>query len=102
MKLPDFLFDISKWGAFKIPAISLGAALMLLLFRDSANQEEILFIQSVIKFAIGSAVIAYCQSLAYSSYCLNCNKKDLPIKYQVLFMSLHIVWFANWLIGSNT
>jgi hypothetical protein len=101
-KLPEFLFDISKWGAFKIPAISVGVALILLLFRYSTNPEEIVFIPSIIKFAIGSAVIAYCQSLAFSSYCINFEKNDLPMKFQILFMGFHIAWFASWFIGLST
>ena len=102
MKLPDFLFDISKWGAFKIPAISIGSAALLLIFRDANKPDEMLFIQSVIKFSIGSAVIAYCQSLSYSTYCLNRDKSDLPIYIQTLFMAAQIGWFSHWYIAQYT
>lgn len=96
MKLPEFLFDISKWGAFKISGVALGCAALLLIFRDSSNPEEMLFIQNIVRFAIGSSVIAYCQSLAYSTYCLNKEARDLPILAQSFFMVLHLTWFCYW------
>ncbi|MFT2097991.1 hypothetical protein ACMUMQ_06480 [Marinomonas sp. 2405UD66-6] len=100
-KLPEFLFDISRWGAFKIPAFSLGAVALLLIFRDVNNPKEILFIQELIRFSIGSAIISYCQSLGYSTYRLNAKKEDLPIYIQVIFMILHVSWFIYWLLIKN-
>ena len=93
---------MSKWGAFKIPAISIGSAALLLIFRDATKPEEMVFIQSIIKFSLGSAVIAYCQSLSYSTYCLNTDKNDLPVYIQILFMAAQIGWFCHWYIAQCT
>ncbi|KLN65919.1 hypothetical protein [Vibrio sp. VPAP30] len=100
MSIPDSVFDISKWGAFKLPAISFAFATLVLVFRDSTNPEEMEFVQYIIRYGLGSAVIAYCQSLSYSTYVLNNEgKNDLPAFIQVLFMIVHILWFAYWFLG---
>ena len=97
MSIPDSVFDISKWGAFKLPAISFAFAALVLVFRNSTNPEEMEFVQYIIKYGLGSAVIAYCQSLSYSTYVSNNEgKSDLPVFIQVLFMIIHILWFAYW------
>lgn len=98
MKLPESLFDIGKWGAFKITAIAVGVIALLLIFRDATKAEEMLFIQSLVKFAIGSSVISYCQSLSYSTYRLNKEAKDLPICVQIFFMLAQVGWFVYWFI----
>lgn len=99
MKLPDSVYDISKWGAFKVAAISVACIALLLAFRDATNPGEMIFIQSLVKFTLGSAVIAYAHSLAYTTYMFSTDDaKDLPILVQVFFMVLHVCWFIFWFI----
>ena len=89
--------DIEKWGALKIPAISLILIGLLLLTRNVNDPAEFEFIKMLVKFTIGSSVIGYSQSLLFKNNALLRQKSDLPTWVQIGFILLHIAWFFCWL-----
>jgi hypothetical protein len=89
-------FDILKWGAFKIPGFTFAVIGLLLIMRSPENNQEFEFIQFLVKYAIGAAVISYAQSLLHSNFMALDRGKDLPTWLQIVFLFLHLCWFIYW------
>lgn len=91
------IFEAGNWGAFKIPFIGMAVLSLLLLMGDLANIEQSTFLQKLVVFVMGAAVISYIHGLMYANYTKLTGKKDLPQWAQWVAAVVHIglwAWFA--------
>lgn len=95
--MPEVRFPFGEWmqwGSFKIPFIGVMVLTILLLVGSLTNIENARFVQKVVIWVLGSAVISYGHSLAYSTQKTwqGAAFKDLTLRAQIVAMAIHVIW----------
>ena len=96
-----------QWGSFKIPFIGVMVLTLLLLAGSLNNIENSHFVQKVVIWVLGAAVISYGHSLAYSTQKNWQGKdaqgkdvfKDLSKRSQGVAVAAHLLWFVLFIIS---
>jgi len=102
--MPDVKLSLGEWwqwGAFKIPFIGVMVLTLLLLVGSLTNIENAHFVQKVVIYVLGAAVISYGHSLAYSTQKAWQGEsfKDLTQRAQVLAIAAHVLWLVVFIIS---
>ena len=89
------------WGAFKLPFIGVMVLTLLLLVGSLTNIENAHFVQKVVIWVLGAAVISYVHSLAHTTQKAWQGEafKDLRPRAQVLAIAAHVLWFVLFIIS---
>ena len=87
-----------KWGAFSIPAVGVIIVTVLLLTASTANIEQATFIQKVVLWTLGTAVISYGHAIWHSTKKNLEKADDLTFRQQAFWLSLQGLWFVAFLI----
>jgi hypothetical protein len=106
VRFPNFE-EWAQWGSFKIPFIGVMVLTLLLLVGSLTNIENAHFVQKVVIWVLGAAVISYGHSLAYSTQKNWQGKdaqgkdvfKDLSLRAQISAMAVHVIWFVAFIFS---
>lgn len=90
--------DWKQWGAFCIPAVGVIVVTVLLLTASTANIEQATFIQKVVLWTLGSAVIAFGHSIWHSTKKNLEKTADLSFGQQAFWLTFQGAWFVLFLI----
>ena len=90
----------AQWGSFKIPFIGVMVLTLLLLVGSLTNIDNAHFVQKVVIWVLGAAVISYGHSLAYSTQKFWQGEafKDLRPRAQILAVVIHAIWFGAFIL----